>query len=762
MQLPQFFLVRKIISEIKWPVIALITFISTGTLLFYHFEKDTYLAAGEEFNYFIALYYVLVTISTIGYGDYTPTTVEGRYVTVGIIVFGLGLISVSINSITQRIIKNAIDFDFRARQEISRFSNHVIIAGYSSVGKRIAQSINLWDTQVAVIDEKEERVKEARADGFSALTGNVATIENLKKANISRAKSIIFTFKDTDTILFSARAARLFNDNPDDLVIIAESDPKVVPKLYRTSNIITELNRYEYMGEKLHHMFTGVRLEKTGFEMPDGVEFLKIPNFASEDEDNLKKILSETNFHIMGKIIGGEFIEIKKGISLQDADEIFIAGNRTGLDSLIINLQSNFVQLDDDKRLVIVGYGELGRSIMSAAFDYADQITIVEHDQELRTIAEQDFHTQITLGKEKSHLLIKQLKTESRNLISATELKQSLEQLQNQYTDEESRVLDSKIKRIMLQIKEIEESIEKLGDVPNIETSILAERSYTSTTQVHQQISQFQDNRSHLQQHLDFMMGKLLGYEIELLKHENKSDEMSKKENQLKRMKLDITNIKRLISVEVINTITHQITKKIYEIESIEKVSKLDSILLRIIHEEYNLKKISITSLIVKSETDDSDFIEADKLILTSQSIGTMSSIAMHALEVNPTIDILARTIDNDQSKLVHSISEKITVLNPENEISTRLVNQLVQQLFNKKSISFDNGQLLFYQGNVLDVISLKGGRKVLASYSKHRSLFDRIFFRGRKRIRETRYNVRKSLGSSDYNLDFIKANFLS
>ncbi|MRC57015.1 hypothetical protein GH877_30685, partial [Bacillus thuringiensis] len=44
-------------------------------------------------SFFESIYWALVTMSTVGYGDITPHTTEGRVVTIILIIAGLGVIS---------------------------------------------------------------------------------------------------------------------------------------------------------------------------------------------------------------------------------------------------------------------------------------------------------------------------------------------------------------------------------------------------------------------------------------------------------------------------------------------------------------------------------------------------------------------------------------------------------------------------------------------------------------------------------------------
>ena len=77
--------------------------VRVGSLVFSYYE---------DIFYFESLYFVVVALSTVGLGDFTPETEAGKIVTIVMIVLGIGIISISISSIGNKIIKNTLDHDF--------------------------------------------------------------------------------------------------------------------------------------------------------------------------------------------------------------------------------------------------------------------------------------------------------------------------------------------------------------------------------------------------------------------------------------------------------------------------------------------------------------------------------------------------------------------------------------------------------------------------------------------------------------------------
>lgn len=75
-------------------LVTLITTLGTGTV-FYH----TY----EGLGWIDSLYFSVITLTTVGYGDFSPTTDGGKIFTIFYVLFGIGIVAFSANY----LLKNA-------------------------------------------------------------------------------------------------------------------------------------------------------------------------------------------------------------------------------------------------------------------------------------------------------------------------------------------------------------------------------------------------------------------------------------------------------------------------------------------------------------------------------------------------------------------------------------------------------------------------------------------------------------------------------
>ena len=62
---------------------ALVSVLIVGSAWFYHIV--------EKWNWLDSFYYIVVTLGTVGYGDYTPKTDAGKLYAMGLIVVGIGI-----------------------------------------------------------------------------------------------------------------------------------------------------------------------------------------------------------------------------------------------------------------------------------------------------------------------------------------------------------------------------------------------------------------------------------------------------------------------------------------------------------------------------------------------------------------------------------------------------------------------------------------------------------------------------------------------
>lgn len=182
-------------------IIATLFFILFCTVTIYMLEPQTFESLLTSF------YFVMTTFSTVGYGDYSPTTIAGRLFTILMYLFGIGLLGVVIGKIVDTFSI------FRKRKEEGKLAytkeNHIIIVGWGKKTETAVDEILASDTtsEVVIIDTLPKSPTDVAIERVHYVQGDPSEEETFNQANIKKAKSVII-FADDAIQIPSLRDAK--------------------------------------------------------------------------------------------------------------------------------------------------------------------------------------------------------------------------------------------------------------------------------------------------------------------------------------------------------------------------------------------------------------------------------------------------------------------------------------------------------------------------------------------------------------------------
>lgn len=138
-----------------------------------------------------ALYWSVVTIFTVGYGDIVPVTPEGRAVAMLIIVSGIAVISVAtsivVSAFTEKLDEIKTD---RFIDDVRHLEKFYLICGYSSLTHQVIRKLHKRDLPIVVLDKDPSQVSLARLQGFLALNYDSASLETYHSIKIHLDKQV--------------------------------------------------------------------------------------------------------------------------------------------------------------------------------------------------------------------------------------------------------------------------------------------------------------------------------------------------------------------------------------------------------------------------------------------------------------------------------------------------------------------------------------------------------------------------------------------
>jgi len=140
---------------------------------------------------FEAVYWSIVTISTVGYGDITPVSHEGRFVAMLVITAGIAVLafttSLFVSAFTEKLDEIR---EIKMIENVSKLKKFYLICGYESIARELARKLALSENDIIVMDEDEQRIELAKADGFTALNYDPGKVESYEKLNIDMATQV--------------------------------------------------------------------------------------------------------------------------------------------------------------------------------------------------------------------------------------------------------------------------------------------------------------------------------------------------------------------------------------------------------------------------------------------------------------------------------------------------------------------------------------------------------------------------------------------
>lgn len=179
----------------------------------------------EGRGWFESLYWAMVTIATIGYGDIVPTTQGGKVLAMIMAFLGIGLFATMVTFMTNHFLNSTMRRLFGL--ESCRWKNHVIICGWNeSVESAINELLSTPGVKVAVVRPPTVGSIEGR-ENLTVVPDDPMREEALRKAGIDRASHIIVSMgDDSKTILTVLTVKRL---RPDVKVVAEALNSKHVP-----------------------------------------------------------------------------------------------------------------------------------------------------------------------------------------------------------------------------------------------------------------------------------------------------------------------------------------------------------------------------------------------------------------------------------------------------------------------------------------------------------------------------------------------------
>ena len=178
-------------------------------------------------NLLDGIWFSIVTLTTVGYGDMSPVTIPGKLVGILFVLASMGVLGLlvgQIASIIQEVRQNA-----RFGYNGTTFTQHVVIVGWDRFAQTVAEQILAANGRIAIVTDDQEQI-ELISEAYDkrrvyTLLADFFNLDMLEKTRITDSNIVFVNLPDdTDKLVYLINGKKRFGEAVDFGVIVNDSE----------------------------------------------------------------------------------------------------------------------------------------------------------------------------------------------------------------------------------------------------------------------------------------------------------------------------------------------------------------------------------------------------------------------------------------------------------------------------------------------------------------------------------------------------------
>jgi voltage-gated potassium channel len=142
-----------------------------------------------------ALYYAVITMTTVGYGDIVPHTSESRLFAVSVVVLGVAVFATSLTAVVSPMLKRSLQRIVNQKDKTMKRKDHYVVIGNTSL------AINTWRELIKRGQPVTRLLRDTPEEGELAnvdiVVGDSSNVDVLRQAGAHQAKAVL-AMRDDD------------------------------------------------------------------------------------------------------------------------------------------------------------------------------------------------------------------------------------------------------------------------------------------------------------------------------------------------------------------------------------------------------------------------------------------------------------------------------------------------------------------------------------------------------------------------------------
>ena len=188
-----------------------------------------------------SLYWALITMTTVGYGDVPPESAIGKVVSVVLACFGVLLYGYLV-AIIMTVVMDVSFSDVMGMNKC-RYKNHFVLCGWTPISEVVLVELLTAKHDVAVITETQDDLPNIRRweekGKVFAIYGDPSKSEILKQTNVMNARVIVLCTDDDSKNLITTQNVKELNPNARIIVKTSRAELKKTLKVAGVTYVVT-------------------------------------------------------------------------------------------------------------------------------------------------------------------------------------------------------------------------------------------------------------------------------------------------------------------------------------------------------------------------------------------------------------------------------------------------------------------------------------------------------------------------------------------
>lgn len=237
-------------------------------------------------DYWDGLWYTVITLTTVGYGDFYPVTPEGKILSLVIVLSSLGLLGYLIGNVTNNI--RTYMENKKSGHYGTNFTNHFVIFGWDKFGQQVIDQIVKADRQVAIVTNKKNNIDLIQdlypPEKVFIFFSDFNNYEAFSKVNLTKAASVFINFPDdTETLVYVLNLQKHYNN----LSFVVSLDKPDLKETFQAIGVTYAISKNEIASKLV-------------------ASYIFEPDVAHITEDLMSTIINENDYDILEYLVKEE------------------------------------------------------------------------------------------------------------------------------------------------------------------------------------------------------------------------------------------------------------------------------------------------------------------------------------------------------------------------------------------------------------------------------------------------------------------------